>query len=199
MGSGVQYIGILCLALAVAFPGVAAYPSPAFAEEVLAADTPLTTARGATFIAPAGWRVSSQANKWLLDPPEGDSHLAIVDVETADSDAAVAAAWASYRRDANRPLTIATREAPDNGWQERHVYSYETSPNEKVVVYALALRAERDWTVVIVEATQATLEKREAAFSLTIGSLRAAGYQGETFAGRKAHPLDAERIALLTR
>jgi CubicO group peptidase (beta-lactamase class C family) len=198
IGSGVRYIGILCLALAIAFPGVTAYASPAFAEEILAADTPLTTARGATFIAPAGWRVSSEPNKQVLDPPEADSHLAIIEVEAADSDAAVAAAWASYRPDANRPLMIATRQAPDNGWQERHLYSYETSPNEKAVVYALAWRAERDWTVVIVEATEATFEKRDAAFSLTIGSLRPEGYQGESFADRKPHPLDAERIALLT-
>jgi CubicO group peptidase (beta-lactamase class C family) len=51
--------------------------------------------------------------------------------------------------------------------------------------------------VAIVEATRSTFEKRNAAFSLAIGSLRPKGYQRETFAGKKARPLDAERIALL--
>src|SRR6202030_3248381 len=111
--------------------------------------------------------------------------------------AAVAAAWAHYRPDANRPLRITTPQAPFNGWEERHVFNYETSPNEKAVVYALAWRAGQDWTVVIVEATRATFEKRNAAFSLVIGSLRPNGYQREIFTGKKAWPLDAERIALL--
>jgi CubicO group peptidase (beta-lactamase class C family) len=61
----------------------------------------------------------------------------------------------------------------------------------------LACRAGGDWIVVIVEATRSTFEKRNAAFSLAIGSLRPKGYQREMFAERKAHSLDAERIALL--
>jgi CubicO group peptidase (beta-lactamase class C family) len=192
--TALRYLNVLGLAFAIGFAGEAAFASPASAEEILAADTPLTTARGTTFTAPSGWRVSSEANKTVLDPPEADSHLTIIEVEAADSDTAIAAAWASYRPDANRPLMVATRQPPDNGWQERHLYSYETSPDEKAVVYALAWR---DWTVVIVEATDATIEKRDAAFSLAIGSLSPKGYQPETFADRRPRALDAERIALL--
>ncbi|MDB5516454.1 MAG: serine hydrolase, partial [Tardiphaga sp.] len=152
---------------------------------------------GATFTAPVGWSITSAANKTVLEPPEADSHLAILDVQAADADAAVAAAWAGYRSDARRPLRLATPQAPLNGWEERRLYTYETSPNEKAVVYALAWRAGRDWAVVIVEAAQSTFGKRNSAFSLVIGSLRPKGYQRELFAGRKAHPLDAERIAVL--
>ena len=65
------------------------------------------------------------------------------------------------------------------------------------MVYALAWRAGQDWTVVIVDASRATFEKRNAGFSLTVASLRPKGYQREMFTGRKAHPLDAERIAVL--
>jgi CubicO group peptidase (beta-lactamase class C family) len=177
--------------------GVAVHTSPVSAAEVLSADTPLTTTGGATFTAPVGWRVTSAANKSVLEPPEADSHLVLLDVHATDAASAMAAGWANYRPDANRPLRIVTPQAPYNGWEERHVYSYETSPNEKAVVYGLAWRAGGDWTVVIVEATLSTFEKRNAAFSLTIGSLRPKGYQREMFAGRKAHPLDADRIALL--
>jgi CubicO group peptidase (beta-lactamase class C family) len=192
-----RFIDVVGLALSIGFMGVAVYTSPVSAVEVLSADTSLTTTGGATFTAPVGWRVTSAANKSVLEPPEADSHLVLLDVNATDAASAMAAGWANYRPDANRPLRIATPQAPYNGWEERHVYSYETSPNEKAVVYGLAWRAGGDWTVVIVEAARSTFEKRNAAFSLTIGSLRPKGYQREMFAGRKAHPLDADRIALL--
>ena len=192
----------LLLVLSVATAAVAQPPAtsdaPAAAAERLAADAPRTTAGGATFTAPAGWSIATDANKTVLQSPEGDSRLALVDMQAADAAAAVAAAWARYRSDANRPLKIATRQAPYNGWEERHAYSYETSPNEKAVVYALAWRSGTSWMVVIVEASRATSEKRSAGFSLVIGSLRPKGYQRELFAGRPAHPLDAQRIALIT-
>src|SRR5262245_54399950 len=164
----------------------------------LAADTPLTTSSGATFTSPEGWTVTSSPNKLVLEPPEGDSHLALVDVEVADAAAAVAAAWSSYRPDDHRPLKIATASAPRDGWEELHVYAYETSPNEKAEIYALACRAGQTWTVAIVEASDSTYEKRIAAFALTLGSLRAKGYQREMFAGRKARPLDAQCLAQIT-
>ena len=164
----------------------------------LAADTSLKTSSGATFTSPAGWTVTSGSNKIVLDPPEGDSHLALVDLEAVDAAAAVASAWTSYRPSDHRSLKIATESAPRDGWEELHVYEYETSPNEKAEVYALACRAGQTWTVAIVEASDPTYEKHFAAFALTLGSLRAMGYQREMFAGRKAARLDAERVSLIT-
>jgi CubicO group peptidase (beta-lactamase class C family) len=198
-----RYLRVLGLALSIGFASVAVGALSAASQvnspagERLAANTPLATASGATFTAPSDWSVSSGPDMSVLAPPEADSHLALVDVQAADAAAAVAAGWARYRPDANRPLRIATPQAPYNGWEERHIFNYETSPNERAVVYALAWRAGRAWTVAIVEATRSTFEKRNAAFSLTIGSLRPKGYQRETFAGKKARPLDAKQIALL--
>lgn len=190
-----RVFGVLGLALAIGF----AAASPARAAEPLPADTQMTTTGGATFTAPVGWSVTAAANKTVLEPPEGDSHLALLDVQAAaDADAAMAAGWAAYRGDARRPLRLATPQAPLHGWEERRLYTYETSPNEKAVVYALAWRAGQDWMVVIVEASLSTFEKRNSAFSLAIGSLRPKGYQREMFSDRKALPLDVERIAVLT-
>src|SRR6201988_4714773 len=190
-------IGILAVALSFGFAGAAVGQPADSSIELVSADTPVTTASGATFTAPSGWRLTSTASKKVLAPPEADSHLALVDVRAANAAAAVAAGWARYRPDAMRPLRIATPQAPQNGWEERHVYSYETSRNEKAVVYALAWRAGEDWTVVIVGSSPATFSVRSAAFSLTIGSLRPKGYQREMFSGKKAQALDAERITLL--
>jgi CubicO group peptidase (beta-lactamase class C family) len=197
-----RYVAVVGLALFMSLVVTATGAQPATADaksvvEVLSANTRQTTSSGATFTAPAGWSVTSGANKRVLDPPEGDSHIALVDVEAPDAGSAVASAWASYRPDARRPLKIALPQAPNNGWEERHLYSYETSPNEKIVVYALAWRAGKAWTVAIVEATRPTFEKRNAAISLALGTLQPNGYQREMFAGKQARPLDAERIALL--
>ena len=49
----------------------------------------------------------------------------------------------------------------------------------------------------IVDASDPTFEKRSSQFSLTLNSLRPKGYTRESFAGRKAHPIDAKMIATL--
>jgi CubicO group peptidase (beta-lactamase class C family) len=190
-------VAVFAFILSLSFAGAAIGQPANSSIELLSADAPLTTANGTTFTAPAGWRVTSTASMKVLAPPEADSRLALVDVRAANAADAVAAGWASYRPGANRPLRITTPQTAQNGWEERHVYNYETSPNERAVVYALAWRAGDDWTIAIVEASRSTFEKRIAGFSLTIGSLRPKGYQREMFSGKKAHPLDAERIAVI--
>ncbi len=59
---------------------------------------------------------------------------------------------------------------------------------------AEAQRAGDTWTVAILDGTEPTFEKRLAQVLLTLGSLRPKGYKRESFAGRKAHPLDKDRI-----
>lgn len=180
-------------------PATTAQPAPSGAERV-SADTPKTTAAGATFTLPSGWGVTTKSALVLLDPPETDTHVALVDVDAKDAkdaDAAVAAAWAAYRPDSKRPLKLATAQAPRNGWEERRSYEYETSPNERASVFALSMRAGTTWVVAIVDASEPTREKRSSQVSLLLNSLRPKGYKRETFAGRKAHPVDAKMIAAL--
>jgi hypothetical protein len=131
----------------------------------------------------------------VLSPPEQDSHVALVDVNAADADAAVAAAWKVHAPEMQRPLQVATSEPGRNGWQERKVYLYETSPNERRVVRAIALRAGTAWTVVLLDGSEPTFEKRRAPLALVLNSLRPAGYQRESFAGKTPHRLDPERVA----
>src|SRR5262244_667085 len=187
---------ILCaLVTLAAFVHTSAQEPAKPAPERVAADTPRTTAGGATFTVPSGWSISANKNLVVLEPPETDTHIAIVDSQAADAAAAVAAAWGTYKPDFKRPLKLATPRPAREGWDERQVFDYETSPNERAVVFAIALRAGKAWTVIIAEGTDPTFEKRSSPINLVFQSLRPKGYQRESFAGRKAHPLDAARIA----
>jgi len=88
-------------------------------------------------------------------------------------------------------------QAARNGWEERKAYQYETSPNERAVVAAYAWRAGDAWTVVILDGSEPTFEKRSAPLGLALQSLRPKGYSRESFAGKKAHPLNEKRLAVL--
>lgn len=166
-------------------------------SEVLTADARRTTTGGATFTAPSGWTIAVKGAATLLDAPEGDAHVALVDVKAADAGAAAVAAWAAYRPDSKRPLRVATARAARNGWEVVKVHEYETSPNERLVVYASTYKRGDAWTVMIVDASDMTFEKRIAQFLLVRDSLRPHGYVSESFAGKKANPLDAARMKLV--
>lgn len=166
-------------------------------EERVAADTARVTPGGATFTIPAGWSIETRKDLVILTPPETDTHVAIFDAQLPDAKAAVAAAWTAYKPTANRPIKLVSPLPARQGWDERQDFSYETSPNERALVRAIALRAGAVWTVIIMEGSEPTFEKRNAPTALIVQSVRPKGYQRESFAGRKAHPLDAARIAEL--
>jgi CubicO group peptidase (beta-lactamase class C family) len=165
--------------------------------EPLASEAKHATKAGATFTAPTGWSLRTEANTIVLTPPETDSHLAIVDVKAPDAPSAVSKAWSAYRPDFKRPVKLMTPSPARDGWEERKNFEYETSPNERAVLQALAWRAGETWTVVILDGKEPTFEKRGSQFGLIVQSLRPKGYKKENFVGRKALPLTPDRIAEL--
>jgi CubicO group peptidase (beta-lactamase class C family) len=167
--------------------------------ELVSAETGKTSPGGTTFTVPAGWSMETGKNVVVLTPPETDSHVAIVDAgEAADAKAAAAAAWVAYRGKETHPVKLMTANAPKDGWEERQSLEYETSPNERATIGALALRAGKSWTVIVLDATDMTAEKRGAPIGLIFETVRPKGYQKESFAGRQPHALDTARIAQLT-
>ena len=160
-------------------------------------DAPSATPAGTTFTVPAGWTVATKGALVVLGLPEPDSRVALLDLEARDADAAVTAAWSAFQPGFKRPLRLAVPAAARNGWEERRSYQYETSPNERAVVSALAMRAGAAWAVALIDGSEPTLEKRAAPLGLLLQSLRPKGYARESFAGRKAHPLDEQRLATL--
>ena len=148
---------------------------------------------------PAGWSIVTGKNLVMLQPSEPDTHIAIIDTQATDAASAIAAGWSAYKPEHKWPVKVVTSRPPREGWEDRQVFDYETSPNERAVVQAIALRAGSTWTAVILDGKEPTFEKRGAPIGLILQSLRPKGYQRESFAGRTAHPLDAARIAEIKR
>jgi CubicO group peptidase (beta-lactamase class C family) len=167
------------------------------AAERLTRDTPKTTTAGNRFIAPAGWSIAVHGPATVLEPPEGNSAIALIDVDAPNAEAALAAAWQAYKPEAKWPLKVVNHEADEEGWTDRAEYIYQTSPNEKRDVTADVMRAGSRWTVAIYDMSQAVGEKRLAQQVLIFNDLLPKGYTRESFAGKKAHRLDQSRIAEL--
>ncbi|MBV8817579.1 MAG: beta-lactamase family protein, partial [Acidobacteriaceae bacterium] len=174
-----------------------AQPETKPAPQMITADATNSTPSGATFVVPAGWTYLNDAGVSTLQPPETDTRILILDVNAANADAAVASAWAKALPGMKRPLKIATPIPDRDGWSSGKRFDYETSPNERAVVVALAKRAGDTWTVTLLDGLEPTFEKRSAQIGLIVRSLRPKAYQRESFAGRKALALTAERIEIL--
>jgi len=168
-------------------------------KETLAADTPRTTVEGNTFIAPAGWSIWVKGPATLLEPPEHDSKVALVDVKAKDADAALAVAWATVDPGMKWKLLDRNTSPDKEGWSQITSYGYDVPPNEKRAVGAQALFANGIWTVVVVELAMATAEKRGGQLGVLFGHLLPKGGKIESFAGKQANPLDKARIAALTK
>lgn len=191
------------LALILCSPLLAQVPSAlavsAQASERLAADTPKTTVLGNAFVAPKDWSIRVKGSATILEAPEGDSWIALVDVQAKGPEEALAAAWQAYKPDPKWPLLVSNDLPDKDGWSRRRAYEYQTSPDEKRGVDALALYSGSNWTVVIEDLADAVDEKRRGQVVLILGQLLPKGYTRESFAGKKANTLDQARIAELAR
>ncbi len=169
------------------------------APEKLSADTPKTTVLGSAFIAPKDWSIRVEGPATILEAPEGDSWVVLVDVQAKTQDEALAVAWRVYKPDAKWPLKV-TNDLPDrDGWSRRRLYDYQTSPNEKRGVDAFVYYSGSNWTVVIEDVADAVAGKRGGQLALIFSRLLPKGYSRESFAGKKANTLDSARIAELGR
>ncbi|GGG97886.1 hypothetical protein GCM10007420_12080 [Glycocaulis albus] len=181
---------LICLCVAAAF--LAVIPLGAFAN------TPGTTPGGVSYTAPEDWDVRSEGALTVLAAPADELLVALADVgEAASASDAVLAAWALFDPDADYPVRLETAASPREGWEARVGISYDIPPNDRLAVQALALRRGGSWTVMIVRGSQAAQGRRSAAVSLIQQSLRPAGYERESFAGRTPNALTPERIGLL--
>ena len=189
------------LCSACASPALASLPQSSVstpAVQVMQVDTPYQTVNGSRFIAPKRWSLQASGNAMILGAPEGDSHIAFVDVSGGDADAAVVAAWAAYRPGPLPPLLRTSDGTARDGWDQIRSYRYQAPDDVARTVSATARRKGDQWTVSIYDVTDPVAEKRDSQLDLMFGKHFPAGYEPESFSGRLANRLDARRIAMLT-
>jgi CubicO group peptidase (beta-lactamase class C family) len=186
----------------VAAPRVEPLPPPAapaapVETRKLDKDTVLTTASGATLSASAGWTVAQAPDRLTMTAPEGDLTVVLVEVPAADRDAAVAKAWAKVRPGFDLKVAQALDQPARRGWDAVSQIVYVTPAAEKRVVVALPRKKGPMWYVVLADGSEAAFDRRGAQLGTAVQSLKPKGLERESFAGKKANPLDAKRLAEL--
>lgn len=190
------------LMLLVIFSLVAQVPAQAAsasspAPAAMTADTP-QTALGVQFTVPKDWSERQQGNMVILAPPENDAQLVLVNIgKAANAQAAITQAWQQFQPSFNRKVEVTSSDPGRNGWDGAVSIQYITSPAEHRIVQAAALQKNGGWTVLLIDGSMSTFEKRAAAAGQIFGSLQPAGHVRETFAGRTANRLTPARVAQL--
>lgn len=167
----------------------------------LAEDAVYATATGTTFQLSKGWFVSTHAGRVLLEDPDRELTLTLLEVtsggEVGDGAAALASAWAVAQPGFSRAIRHAMNPPPRDGWDAITQQVYETGTEEKRTVIGVARQKGGTWYVGLIDAADAALDRRGAQLNTVLLSFRAPGAEKESFAGRKAHALDADRQARL--
>lgn len=182
---------------APAFDGVA---TPASTQVgVLREDAWSRTVSGVPYLTPAGWTAQAQGPAIVMRTPTEDARIALVDVAAQTADEAVASAWRHYRP-AGAPRLRNARDRPlRTGWSSIRSYDYESAQDPNRVVRAQVLHEGETWIVAIMDLPSESMSRREAQVTRVLSSLRAKTYVPDTLSGKRAHELDADRIANLLR
>jgi hypothetical protein len=143
------------------------------------ADTMGKTNFGIAYSKPKAWVATTHGPTTVFMAPEGNLSIAVVGVGSApDAQTAAAKAWAMFKPDAKLSVRLISPDAPGDGWDERASITYETSPGERAVKSALAMRKGTAWTVAITDgAEQAFRSKLDARTELATRRLRAGKFR----------------------
>jgi CubicO group peptidase (beta-lactamase class C family) len=171
-----------------------AAPAPAAATtRHLDKEETITLASGTTFTVAKGWFVTTGPDLTLLEDPDRELKVALVELAAADREAAVAAGWARFEPGFSLAIERAIDLPAREGWDAIAQVAYVTKTEDKRFVVAVARRKGPTWYVALVDGKDAAMDRRGAEVTVAIRSLKAAGLEKESFAGRPAHALDAER------
>ena len=175
---------------------VAAPKLPAATPTVPDSTLAVSTDAGATFLPPRGWTRKSTPGLHAFTAPEGDATLAIAHGPAVSADDAVEKAWTRLEGRAPAAGTSADRDLR-SGWTTVRAYRYPAKAGSDRFRYAQAVHDGQEWVVMLADLSGPVAARRESQLTLLLGSLRAKGYAGPPPLLRKAHPLDAARIAAL--
>lgn len=171
----------------------AAAPQDAFSQK----DTWHKTSSGMTFITPAGWRKEERDGLVIIKAEGIDASMALYEFNAISPEQALGTAWKKYSQ-LIAPTLKSERERPlRNGWTMVRNYNYESSRGNGYVLRAQVLQQRSTNAVVIIDAPEEVMNRREAQFTRFLSSLRAPGFVPETLVGKEPNSLDSTRTAEL--
>lgn len=163
--------------------------------EQLAEDSTRQTTTGASFTAPKGWYLTVTADGVLLQDPDRELTLWQVDMAERDLGKAIAGAWQKVVPDFARKVRQSLSPPAQDGWDELRQIVYDVADKEKQAIMAVARRKGDITYVTLLAAPISTLSRRGAQMQQVVTSLKVAGQDKESFAGKTAHPLTGKRAA----
>ncbi len=165
--------------------------------KTLAADTLTKTASGATFEAPKGWTVTSFGDRTVLQTPEGDVSITLLEVLEKDGETALRKAWALVKPSFALKAEQTVHPPAKDGWDSITQISYDVGGREARSVIAVALGKGATQYVALVDGANAGMDRRGAQINTVVATFRAAGMAEESFVGKTARPLDEKALVEL--
>lgn len=154
----------------------------------------MKSASGATFEAPKGWFVTDKGGVLVLDDPERDLTLTLVEISgEPEPSKAIQAAWKKVAPDFRREVKQTANLPARDGWDAVTQLVYDTGGTSPRTVIGIARRKGTAQYVALVDGENAGLDRRGAQLMTILSTFKAVGVEEESFEGRKAHALDAER------
>lgn len=163
----------------------------------LTADTKIKTAGGATVTVPARWHLTRHPNHLLALGPDKGLWVALLELKAKDAKAAITRAWKIARPAFALKVDRTVTPPPSSGWDAVMQINYQLPSTARRVVLANARGRGEVFYVALVDGKIAALSRRGAQLGAILSSLKAPGVKKESWAGKKAHVLDAGRLATL--
>jgi CubicO group peptidase (beta-lactamase class C family) len=166
----------------------------------MTAERSLTLASGATLKIAADWTVTEVKDGLILEGPEKQLKIEVVEVDaSAGMDASITAAWSSRMPGFSRQALTSMDSPGREGWDAFNWTEYKTSPEESRTVSAVVSKKDSHAVVLLADMPLGAAQRRSSEVDLVYTSLLPAGYVRETYLGRTPRPLDAERVEELKK
>jgi CubicO group peptidase (beta-lactamase class C family) len=123
--------------------------------------------------------------------------VAVVETKSDQLDEAMAAAWSAFAPALTAPATFVQAGPARRGWESTRSYEYG-HPGDPMRIFSKTFRKGDDLTMVLVRADQGVWDRRRGQAYLVLDSMRPRGYVPESFAEKRANPLDAARLDRIT-
>ncbi|WNG37007.1 beta-lactamase family protein [Archangium violaceum] len=163
----------------------------------LEAATPMRTASSSPFTVSAGWYVTEEHGRLLLEDPERELRITLLEVPGASAERALAEAWKQTRPDFALPVKLSAHPPVQDGWDELIQNTYDTPPREARVVAGFARRKGDTNYVILLDGSDAAMERRGAQAAQVLLGFKSARLAEESFASKTPLPLTAERLQTL--